>query len=98
MVTPQELNMLCGKSNEINGEQNCFDFDRCEKNCLLLTRSEKNCMFKLGVEKKSLIMKEKHSPPRVKWSAPNICCLYDMSCCYLHNSVLITWQIVTLLL
>ena len=49
VVTPRELNMVCGESNEINGE----------KNCLLLIRSEKNCTFKLGVEKKSLITKEK---------------------------------------
>ena len=24
METPQELNMMCGKSNELNGEKNCF--------------------------------------------------------------------------
>ena len=24
VVTPQELNMVCGESNEINGEQNCL--------------------------------------------------------------------------
>ena len=32
---------------------------------------EKNCTLKLGV-KKSLIMKKNHSPPRIKWSAPNL--------------------------
>ena len=26
VVTPQELNTVCGESNEINGEKNCFDF------------------------------------------------------------------------
>ena len=59
MLTPQELNMVYGESNEINGETNCFEFYRREKNCLLLISSEKNCMFKLGVGKKSLILKEK---------------------------------------
>ena len=59
VVTPRELNMVCGESNEINGEKNCFEFYCREKNCLLLIRSEKNCTFKLGVEKKSLITKEK---------------------------------------
>ena len=63
--------MVWGESNETNGEKNCFEFCRREKNCLLLIRSEKNCTFKLGVEKKSLIMKEKpYPPPRIKWSAP----------------------------
>ena len=52
VVTPQELNMVCGESNEINGEKNFFEFYCREKNCLLLIRSEKNCTFKLGVEKK----------------------------------------------
>ena len=28
VVTPQELKMVCGESNEINGEKNCFAFDR----------------------------------------------------------------------
>ena len=59
MVTPRELNMVYRESNEINGEKNCFEFYRSEKKCLLLIRSEKNCTFKLGVEKKSLIPKEK---------------------------------------
>ena len=59
MVIPRELNMVYGESNEINGEKNCLEFYRREKNCLLLIRSEKNCTFKLGVEKKSLITKEK---------------------------------------
>ena len=58
-MTPRELNMMYGESNEINGEKTCFEFYRREKNCLLLIRSEKNCTFKLGVEKKSLITKEK---------------------------------------
>ena len=52
MVTPRELNMVCGESNEINVEKNCFEFYHLEKNCLLLIRSEKECTFKLGVEKK----------------------------------------------
>ena len=51
--------MVYGESNEINREKNCFEFYCSEKNCLLLIRSEKNCTFRLGVEKKSLIMKEK---------------------------------------
>ena len=33
-----DLENLYGESNEINGEQNCFEFDRREKNCLLLIR------------------------------------------------------------
>ena len=28
VLTPQGLNMVCGESNEINGEKNCFEFDR----------------------------------------------------------------------
>ena len=28
VVTPPELKMVCGKSNEINGGKNCFVFDR----------------------------------------------------------------------
>ena len=43
--TSRTSDMVCGESNEINGE----------KNCLLLIGSEKNCMFKLGVKKNSLI-------------------------------------------
>ena len=27
-VTPRELNMVYGESNEINGEKNCFEFYR----------------------------------------------------------------------
>ena len=38
--------MVCGKSNEINGEKNCLVFDRREKNCLLLIRSETRKVFK----------------------------------------------------
>ena len=52
MVTPRELNMVSGESNEINGEKNCFEFYRLEKNCLILIRSEKNCTLKPGVKKK----------------------------------------------
>ena len=59
MVTPREVNMVYGESNEINREKNCFEFYCSEKNCLLLIRSEKNCTIKLGVEKKSLITEEK---------------------------------------
>ena len=70
MVTPRELNIMCGESNEINGERNCFEFDRWEKNCLLLISSEKNCMFKLGVENKSLITKEKPWPPTYQMVRP----------------------------
>ena len=51
--------MVYRESNEINGEKNCFEFYRRGKNCLLLIKSEKNCTLKLGVEKKSLITKEK---------------------------------------
>ena len=54
--------MVCGESNEINGEKNCFSCSIAEKKCLLLIRSENNCMFKLGLEKKSLITKKNHSP------------------------------------
>ena len=32
MVTPRELNMVYGESNEINGVKNCFEFYRLEKN------------------------------------------------------------------
>ena len=28
VVTPQELKMVRGEANEINGEKNCFAFDR----------------------------------------------------------------------
>ena len=70
MVTPQELEMVCGESNEINGEKNCFVSDHRQKNCLLLIRSEKKCTFKLGVEKKSLITKKNHSPPQVSNGQP----------------------------
>ena len=28
VVTPRELNTVCGESNEINGEKNCFRFYR----------------------------------------------------------------------
>ena len=59
MVTPREVNMVYGESNEINREKNCFEFYCSEKKCLLLIRSEKNCTIKAGVEKKSLITKEK---------------------------------------
>ena len=38
-MTPRELNMVCGESNEIYGEKNCYKFLR--KNCLLLIGSEK---------------------------------------------------------
>ena len=69
MVTPQELNMVCGESNEINGEKIVLSFTPDKKNCLLLIMSEKNCTFKLAVEK-SLITEKKHSPPCIKWSAP----------------------------
>ena len=31
MVIPQELNMVYGESNEINGEKNCFESYRWEK-------------------------------------------------------------------
>ena len=31
VVTPRELNMVYGESNEINGEKNCFEFYRWEK-------------------------------------------------------------------
>ena len=55
VVTPRELNMVYGESNEIKGEKN----SPLRKNCLLLIRSEKNCTFELGVKKKSLITKEK---------------------------------------
>ena len=27
VATPQELKMVCGESNEINGEKNCSEFD-----------------------------------------------------------------------
>ena len=50
-MTPQELNTVCGESNEINGEKIVLIFTP-EKKKLLLIRSEKNCTFKLGVEKK----------------------------------------------
>ena len=59
MVTSRELNMVYRESNEINGEKIVLSFTAEKKNCLLLIRSEKNCTFKLGVEKKSLIPKEK---------------------------------------
>ena len=47
VMTPQELKMVCGESNEINGEKIIL----CLKNCLLLISSEKNCTFKLGSKK-----------------------------------------------
>ena len=47
-MTPQELKMVCGELNEINGE-NMFCVGPLRKNCLLLIRTEKN----VGVEKKS---------------------------------------------
>ena len=50
MVTPQELKMVSGESNEINGEK-IYLFVTAEKKLLLLKRSEKDCMFKLGVKK-----------------------------------------------
>ena len=41
MVTPQELKILCGESNELNGEKTVLCPTTEKKNCLLLIRSEK---------------------------------------------------------
>ena len=60
MVTPPELKIVCGESNEINGEKTVM-CSTSEKNCLLFLRSEK-IVFKLGV-KKSLITKKNYTPP-----------------------------------
>ena len=38
-MTPQELKMVCGESNEINGEK-LFCVGPLRKNCLLLIRTE----------------------------------------------------------
>ena len=53
VMTPRELNMVYGESNEINGEKNCFEFYRSEKNCLLLIRSEK--IVRLSLESKTKV-------------------------------------------
>ena len=42
-MTPQELKMVCGESNEINSEKkNCLSWTAEKQNCLLLIRAEKN--------------------------------------------------------
>ena len=46
MVTPQELKMMCGESNEISGEKTVLCSTTEKKNCLLLIKSEKNCTVK----------------------------------------------------
>ena len=69
-MTPRELNMVCGESNEIKGEKNCFEFYRLEKNCLLLIRSEKNCTIKLEVEKKFDHERKTIAPPHVSNGLP----------------------------
>ena len=73
MVTPRELNIVYGESNEINGEKIVLSFT-AEKHCLLFIRSEKNCTFKAGSRKKfDHEVKTIAPPPRIKWSAPKTC-------------------------
>ena len=43
--------MVCGESNEMNGEKIIL-YSTTEKNCLLLIRPGKKCTFKLGIKKK----------------------------------------------
>ena len=71
MVTPENLTRCAENQMKKMVKKIVLSFTAEKKNCLLLIRSEKNCTFKLGVEKKSLITKEKPwPPPRIKWSAP----------------------------
>ena len=69
--------MVCGESNEINGEKKFLGFTAEKKNCLLLIRSEKNCTFKLGVQKKFDHERKNHSPPHVSSGPPLISLFYQ---------------------
>ena len=44
--------MVCGESNEINGEKKIVSCSTTEKKVFAFDKVWKNCIFKLGVEKK----------------------------------------------
>ena len=68
-MTPQELKMVCGESDAINGEKIVL-CSIAEEKLFAFDKVCKNCMFKLG-DQKCLIMKKNHSlPPNVSKGPP----------------------------